>query len=365
MQINQRVLINLLSPPNSIFTKQDIPAFASLIKSSLAPFSAGDLAEFYVDTGFLSTALVFLEEQHWLTQKRNPSHEVAYKDFVESFMNLELSPRRYILDFLKTLLPIHSKSLKEQLRCIEGQVLDAIKVKAFSHQKEFSTRVLNLIGGLFELEIEWQNAKDLTGEHLGLSMYRTFDSMDEVFNLNYHRDEGMKTELNQSERLYEGAGVGVQSGYSTVLTALKNLNPGVGSRFIDLGSGYGRLGVVIGLLRPDIEFKGYEFVQHRVDTAMATVKSLDLQGHVQFYTQDLSSRKFQIPDAEIYYLYDPFSEPTYRYVLDQLILISHRQRISIATKGNAKGWLVSIAKSRGWPAHQEFHSGNLCLFSSK
>jgi tRNA1(Val) A37 N6-methylase TrmN6 len=100
----------------------------------------------------------------------------------------------------------------------------------------------------------------------------------------------------------------MELGYSTVLTALRYLYPTQGSRFIDLGSGYGRLGFVIGLLRPDMDFKGYEFVRHRVDNAMLTVENLDLQDHVQFYTQDLSSRDFQIPDAEIYYLYDPFSE---------------------------------------------------------
>nr|HPI39860.1 SAM-dependent methyltransferase [Pseudobdellovibrionaceae bacterium] len=125
-----------------------------------------------------------------------------------------------------------------------------------------------------------------------------------------------------------------------------------------------RLGFVVGLMRPDVDFIGYEFVQHRVDGATAMVKNFSIEKHVHFYTQDLSSREFQIPDAEIYYMYDPFSHETYEYILSQLIKISHRRKIIIATKGNARQPLMEVSARLGWPPPQEYDHGNLCLFSS-
>jgi tRNA G46 methylase TrmB len=353
----QSVLLKLLLDGDSLDS--------STVKHAIADLSIPSLARLYVDTDFLQTIMVFLSEQHWLAKKNPSTKNLDYSDFVQSFAEIELSPMSYALGFFKDSTQGHTKALQNKLKRIEFEVLNLVKTQNYSRQKEFATEVLELISKLFELEIHWQKVRESQGEHLGLTLYRTYDSMDEIFNLTYQVDQGMKANIETSERLYEGAGVGVQSGYSTVLTALRHMSPVRGSRFIDLGSGYGRLGLMVGLLRPDIDFIGYEFVQHRVDIAMEAVKNLEMTGHVSFRTQDLSLKEFQIPDAEIYYLYDPFSESTYRHVINQLVSISHRQPITIATKGNARGWLLEVSQAEGWAHPREFHDGNLCLFSSE
>ncbi len=175
----------------------------------------------------------------------------------------------------------------------------------------------------------------------------------------------MKQDLQIKERLYEGAGVGVQSGYSTVLTALENLSLKPGDRFIDLGSGYGRVGLVVGLMHPEVNFVGYEYVPHRVKIAADSTERLSMEKHVHFLTQDLSLKEFQIPEAEIYYMYDPFSEDTYGHVLSQLIELAKHRKVMIVTKGNARGWLMDVVRQEGWGEPQEFDSGNLCLFVSR
>lgn len=364
MKNNQRVLIGLLSIQDPLLTKKDQQSFCYDISAAIQELTSLELAELYVDNGFLQVFLKFLEEQLWLQTHGTPPSGFIYAEFITPFLKVEFSPRIFLHPFLQASSASETQIFEDKTVHLEKMILGFIKTKSIDEQKIFSTQVLNSISNLFEFENQLQLKKKRDGQHLGFSMYRIYDSMDEVFNLNYLADRGMFVDLKIKERLYEGAGVGVQSGYSTVLTALRYLNPAQGSRFIDLGSGYGRLGLVIGLLRPDIQFTGYEYVQHRVDIAMATVMKFDLQSHVQFYTQDLARVDFQIPDSEIYYLYDPFSEETYKYVLAQLMKISKRKKISIATKGNARQWLIDITQNNGWSYPEEFDNGNLCLFKN-
>jgi hypothetical protein len=86
---------------------------------------------------------------------------------------------------------------------------------------------------------------------------------------------------------------------------------------------------------------------------------------VHFYTQDLASLDFKVPEADIYYMYDPFTKETYKYVLDQLQEIGRHRKIIIATKGNARDWMDEFSNRAGWLPVQEMDGGNLCLYRSK
>lgn len=74
---------------------------------------------------------------------------------------------------------------------------------------------------------------------LGPRLYRTFDSIDHIFNFNYLSARELsvpEAQMNSSERLY-------------------------------IGSGYGRVGLVFSILNPELGFIGYEFVKNRVDVS--------------------------------------------------------------------------------------------------
>ncbi len=364
MSKNQLLLLVLLNDEKSLSSKQDRQVFQQYISTLVRSLTVAELADLFVDSAFLSTSMKFLSEEHWLFKQKHMNDEIFFKSFISSYFSTELSPIIFLHQFLENSSLFETKTVSIKALLIQDEVLNLIMQKSFLEQKQFATQTLRQMSQLFEFENQMQIDKKIQGNNMGLSLYRTFDSLDKIFNLNYLADHGMKTNLQNTERLYEGAGVGVQSGYSTVLTALRYLNPKQNARLIDLGSGYGRVGLVIGLLRPDVDFIGYEYVQHRVDISNKTSHNLSMDQHVRFLTQDLSSKEFQIPEADIYYLYDPFSEDTYKYVLSQLIHISRHKKISIATKGNARGWLMTIAKNENWPHHREFDNGNLCLFDS-
>lgn len=175
--------------------------------------------------------------------------------------------------------------------------------------------------------------------------YRAFDLIDEAVGLDYAVDSGMKENL--TERLYEGGGVNVQTSYSTLLTTLQTLQIKDGDKLIDLGSGFGRMGFAIGLLRPEVRFVGYEYVGHRVDQCNELAERAHLP-NIYFVTQDLSAKDFQIPLANIYYMFDPFNPETYGFVLDQLIEIGRTHAITIVTKGRANTWASDALAAAGW-----------------
>lgn len=195
------------------------------------------------------------------------------------------------------------------------------------------------------------------------SLYRAFDRIDDILGIRYSLDLGMSSDPAQSERLYEGAGIGVQTSYPSILLALRRASPREGARVLDLGSGYGRVGFVIGLLRPDISFAGYEYVDHRVRDAIEVAARSGF-AKVDFFTQDLSRADFKIPTADIYYMYDPFSRETYGYVLDQLLALGETNAITIITKGRANTWVEDAVRNRGWTLDNDCDRGFVTLFHS-
>lgn len=326
---------------------------------ALNSLSSSELGDFFVGNAFLTSALEFLRDEQWLQKKLTTSFE----DFIAEAFAVELAPIHFLQGFIAGKTPQALKTLQEFSHKLESSVITHVKNLEAADQKIFSATVFSLMAQHFHKEYQRQQMKTQHGLGLGLTLYRTFDGMDEIFGLRYEADAGMKA--TSAERLYEGAGIGVQSSYSTLLNALREINPSHGAKFIDLGSGYGRAGLVVGLLRPDIDFTGYEYVPHRVNIANASVKNLDMQKHVHFFAQDLSALDFKIPEADIYYMYDPFSKETYKYVLDQLQEIGHHRKITIATKGNARDWMMAFQNSKHWEPIQEMDGGNLCLYRSR
>lgn len=317
-----------------------------------------ELAYFFIDSIYLKCIIRYLIEDFWV-QSKNSEAEISFDRFVKKFFNAELKPLLFLHSFFMDSSVEGLKIAEISLNLTETIVLDCIKTKAPSFQKTFLQISLQRMSELFELEYELNSNPNRKKEDTRISLYRTFDILDQVFGLDYILNE--PASIDQKERLYEGAGAGVQSSYSTTLTALKYLNLTKGSKFIDLGSGYGRVGLTLGLLRPDIQFTGFEFVPERVAIANKASQRLLLDRNVQFVTQDLADPNFEIPMADAYYIFDSFSDETYGIIMNQLQVLTQTKKMTVITKGNARKWM----NASFWSAPQEFNDGNICFFRSK
>jgi hypothetical protein len=346
-----------------ILADQKMPLISVNEKDMIEALPTTQLAQLYVDVAFFTSAVKFIGEERWL-QNKNSTIEITFDIFLKKLLASEISPLFFLAEFFEGITLERTVAAGQTAALIQTFVIKVVQTRTNSEQKIFARTALLSMSELFEFENQLMLQKINLGQHLGLSLYRTFDSLDEVFNLRYSADFGMPIQTSTTERLYEGAGVGVQSGYSSALLALRHLNPAEKSRFIDLGAGYGRIGLIVGLLRPDIDFIGYEFVPHRVKIAEEATEKLDLRSHVQFRIQDLSLQEFCIPVAETYYIYDSFSESTYLHVLAQLRGISQNKKITIITKGNARHWLESQSQNGHWALDRQFDNGNLCFYQA-
>ena len=72
---------------------------------------------------------------------------------------------------------------------------------------------------------------------------------------------------------------------------------------MDLGAAYGRVGVVLGFLRPMVQFVGYEYVPERVKEGNRIFKKWNLT-QAELKHVDLAEDEFELRDANLYFIYD-------------------------------------------------------------
>jgi hypothetical protein len=167
-----------------------------------------------------------------------------------------------------------------------------------------------------------------------------------------------------SKQLWLGLGLqSLQTPYSEIVDMLKQLNPDQGESWIDLGAAYGRMAIVLNLLRPDLRFAGYEYVQARVEEGKRILQSLNLDEN-QLQCKDLVSPDFKIQQGDVFFLYDFGSREEVYLVIEKLRKYAIQKPIRVITRGRAvKSWLMMDFP---WlsEVHPPEHFGNWSLFRS-
>ena len=318
------------------------------------------LGELFADAGFLASSCAAI------AGLRHATPESATTALERAF-SLELAPIAKFSLLLTSASSVQLDSLATKATALVWSI--ATRMHDCAHPATvaaFATTALRKIEKLARRESD-QLLHPALASGIEHSIYRAFDELDRAFAIDYGLDIGMFTDPENAERLYEGAGLGVQTSYMTLVLALETLRLPHGSKVIDLGSGYGRMGLVVGLLRPDLEFTGYEFVPHRVAASKASADHAGVGARVRFITQDLSLADFAIPAADAYYLYDPFTEETYVHVFSQLKEIGRKRDIAIVTKGRASAWVAKAltGAEASWESDQTLDLGTLGIFRSR
>lgn len=127
--------------------------------------------------------------------------------------------------------------------------------------------------------------------------------------------------------------------YEELLLICDYLKPMPGQKMIDLGAGYGRLGIILHKLYPGVIFEGFEYVPERVDEGQRVFEKLGARFH-SLKTQDITSEEFVIPVAEFYFLYDFGDVSAIRKVLSQLSLIADRHKFVLIARGKGSRSLI-------------------------
>lgn len=215
---------------------------------------------------------------------------------------------------------------------------------------------------------------NLTIDHLKLEISRHCKNYEEAKLHSAHIDTllGLDTQsiedlLQKTATLQPGRqhwiGLPTQSLLTPYSEFLEILQKFESSSIIDLGAGYGRLGIVTGLFYPRIRFTGYEIIPERVKAGQDVFRKLGLDPH-SLQVQDLACPNFLLPDAESYFIYDFGERAAVEKSLEEIK--SHAKTHSVTVVARGRGSRSWIEQGHPWLAgvRRARHFGGYSIYRS-
>jgi hypothetical protein len=182
--------------------------------------------------------------------------------------------------------------------------------------------------------------------------------------LSCEHEDYYKTRLKEgeSQRWFGLHPQTLQTPFSEILDFLLLLKKYQINKVIDLGAGYGRVGVVMQSIFPESTFVGHEIVPERVEEGNRVFKKLHLN-KCHLVNEDVLKIE-EFPQADLYFIYD-FSE--YEDVRKLLSLFSkkmYKDRFFVVARGEGIRSMIQLKYPEFWAAHGAIHSKKWSLYSS-
>jgi len=114
-----------------------------------------------------------------------------------------------------------------------------------------------------------------------------------------------------------------------------------GQVVVDLGAGLGRLGVVMNCCARSSEFLGLEYVPERVAAANQVYQRWGMT-QAQCRECDLFAQEFQLPEADVYFIYDYGRHDHINATLAQLKTLAEQRPFKLVGRGQATNRLISL-----------------------
>ncbi len=123
--------------------------------------------------------------------------------------------------------------------------------------------------------------------------------------------------------------------YLEIRRVLDRLGLEPGSRVVDLGAGYGRMGFVMARHHPETEFIGYEYVSERVIEGQRAIERTRSPQGIRLLQADLKSVDFMPVEAGAYFIYDFGSRVAIEKCLQDLRRVARTRPIQVIGRGRA------------------------------
>lgn len=170
---------------------------------------------------------------------------------------------------------------------------------------------------------------------LGFKIPKIEDKLQQKYRA-YYRDN----DLNSRKQHYEGTQTWIglhpqvlQTPYSDIHRCLSYLLDKEISSIVDIGAGYGRVGIVAKSLFPDVEFKGFEIIKKRSDEGNRIFQKIGLDD-CSISNEDVLKEDFHLPIAQVYFIYDFSEAEDICMILDQLEDRYNSSNYYLITKGD-------------------------------
>ncbi|MGE3610092.1 MAG: hypothetical protein AB7I27_10935 [Bacteriovoracaceae bacterium] len=133
----------------------------------------------------------------------------------------------------------------------------------------------------------------------------------------------------------------LQTPYNELRKMCHSLNLKQGDHLVDLGAGYGRLGLILKYYYPGIRFTGFEYVPERVEEGNRIFQFYECSQST-LIEQDLGSPKFQLPIADYYFLYDYGNLFQMRMTINQLENLALNKKFKVIARGHGIRSIIDL-----------------------
>jgi hypothetical protein len=145
---------------------------------------------------------------------------------------------------------------------------------------------------------------------------------------------------NSEQNFWQGLDIqSLQTPYSEILEMIQVIDPKDGDTWVDLGAGYGRMGISLGFLKPNVNFLGFEYVSERVQEGQRNFKLWNIK-NAELKMADIAADDFVLPEAEVYFIYDFGSQKDVYKVLEKLRRQAAKKEIKLIARGRGmRNWI--------------------------
>ncbi len=196
----------------------------------------------------------------------------------------------------------------------------------------------DLIYELMTLPNDYKEAK-IQAEKIDLLFGFNFSQIEK--NLILKKEKLEKENDHQSRQFWIGLDVqSLQTPYSEIVRMIQFIKPKPNDVWMDLGAGYGRLGLILGLICSDVNFYGYEYIQERVQEGNRIRQDWQIQNGA-LVQADLISDVIDFEKGDVFFLYDFGSREDVYLVLKKLKDVACKKSIQVIARGRGvKNWIM-------------------------
>lgn len=170
--------------------------------------------------------------------------------------------------------------------------------------------------------------------------------------------------LHQGNQTWVGLSLQtLQTPYSELKLMCELLKLRPQDTIVDLGAGYGRMGLVLKALYPEVNFLGYEYVLARVDEGVRIYKKFGCD-KARLFTDDLTREDFVLPEAEFYFLYDYGTIHHIRKTLKQFEDLAVRRNFRLVARGEGVRSLIQYEHPWLSSVYEPIHHEQFSIYST-
>lgn len=192
------------------------------------------------------------------------------------------------------------------------------------------------------------HAKNLDRE-IGYKIPKIEEKLNQKFRSYYQsNDESNRKKHFQSSQSWIGLHPQVlQTPYNDIHECLSKLKDTNIDLVIDIGSGYGRVGMVMNSIFPKANFIGYEVIKKREAEGNRIFKKYGLN-NCKIINKNVLEDGFVLPNAQIYFIYD-FSEMSdICKILDDLVCKAKDKSFYLIARGDRMDYLINKKYKSFW-----------------